>query len=918
MTRPAQIGFGAIHGLYHSLRLADADMEAAAVARASDSGKIDLYPHQIDAAVFALNSVARKGVILADEVGLGKTIEAGLVMAQFWATGKRRILLIVPASIQVQWQGEMAELFELPVQILDRQSAAKRRAAGEDNVFDQDGRILAASYEFAARNAKLIEKVEWDLVVLDEAHRLRNVYKPGKGALRAKALRAALKDRFKVLLTATPIHNDIFDLFGLVSIIDPSYFGSLEAFRSLYNFDSPERRWTLRKRVQPLFKRHLRAQVQETGAINFTRRQVKTFDFEPNADEAELYELVTDFLLRLERYSYGGEARNLLLTVFRKILGSSTHALGKTLEKLFDRLRRQLPIAKALVRDIESPIDLSGELALSGLSQTDRDLLLGLQEEMEAIQQMVTMAGSITSNAKGDRLVSALPNILDEVSANGAARKAVIFTESVNTQKYLFDLLESNGYSDQILSLNGSNQDPASRALLVAWRRNPVNPDRATGGAGAQMKAAIVDAFKGDDKIILLATESGAEGLNLQFCSLVVNFDLPWNPQRIEQRIGRCHRLKQQSDVTVVNFLNQNNRAEARAYELLTKKFGVFQETFDSSDAVMGSLEPGAVFERRVLEMIHVCRTNEEIDQAAKAIEVRQVETAAAAGSRSARTALDVFDETVAERLKLGRVRQRQVQADIKRRRVIIAECAKSNSRWDEMAGAMGQEPVSLTFHPEASTYAGSPGDIGKFAGQTGWLRVSKAHAPGPTGEVEWLLCAGVCDDGLALPPNFADQLFWIPTEAAVEISGVELPHAVTMEEQTRLAGLADDLEHTFEAWLEQQARDADYEKGNVQAELNAQEQRLQRSIKDINKAAKSLERTDQSTLVGMKAEVDKLQAKIIRLRSKKEKVIKKIQRHLGKMQKEAFARQSSGIEVAPIITMRWSIAGVRKEKQRG
>jgi hypothetical protein len=204
-----------------------------ALAQSLSTARVDMNPHQVDAALFALGSPLSKGVILADEVGLGKTIEASLVIAQRWAERRRRILLIVPASLRKQWSQELFDKFSLPSIIIESKSYNLAKKNGDARPFDQSDTIVITSYEFAATKADDIAQGRWDLVVYDEAHRLRNVYKQGTG-LRAKRLRDATSSFFKILLTATPLQNSLMELYGLVSVIDEHFFGDESGFRSSY------------------------------------------------------------------------------------------------------------------------------------------------------------------------------------------------------------------------------------------------------------------------------------------------------------------------------------------------------------------------------------------------------------------------------------------------------------------------------------------------------------------------------------------------------------------------------------------------------------------------------------------------------------------------------------------------------------
>lgn len=233
--------------------------------------RVDLNPHQIDAALFAFRSPLSKGAILADEVGLGKTIEAGIVLAQKWAERKRAICIITPASLRSQWQQELWEKFSLPSVILDKQLFETVQNAGHPNPFSTK-KIVIASYDFARRKADLLRLIAWDLVVIDEAHRLRNVYKKNNAV--AKDLQRALIDAPKLLLTATPLQNSLNELYGLVSFIDPHIFSDIKTFRAQYVHPGvlDEAGFAdLKARLAPVCKRTLRRQVLEY--VRYTERR---------------------------------------------------------------------------------------------------------------------------------------------------------------------------------------------------------------------------------------------------------------------------------------------------------------------------------------------------------------------------------------------------------------------------------------------------------------------------------------------------------------------------------------------------------------------------------------------------------------------------------------------------------------------
>ena len=630
------------------------------LSRSIANARVDLNPHQVDAALFALRSPLSNGAILADEVGLGKTIEAGLVIAQRWAERKRRILLIVPASLRKQWQMEMEGKFYLPTTILDSKAFNQARQAGRVNPFEAPGHLVICSYHFASAKAWEISRVPWDLVVIDEAHRLRNVYK--KSSKLARRIADALGQAPKLLLTATPLQNSLMELYGLVSVIDEHVFGDPDTFRDQFVRAGSEdgRNEALRARLERICARTLRKQVIEY--IPFTKRVAITQEFEPTDEEQRLYDLISSYLQRERLFALPASQRTLITLVLRKLLASSTFAIAGTLRRLVARLENLSGDITSLLDedDLEDLEILREELSDENsepsevVSHVDaeapsHDLL---KRELNELRSYAELAESITLNAKGEALIPALATALDRAVSLGAERKAIIFTESRRTQEYLFDLLSENGYDGQIVMINGSNNDPMSKRIYEDWLRRHEGQDIVTGSRAVDMKTAIMEYFR-DQATILIGTEAAAEGVNLQFCSLVVNYDLPWNPQRIEQRIGRCHRYGQKHDVVVLNFLNRRNAADQRVYQLLSEKFRLFDGVFGASDEVLGALESGVDIERRIAQVYQECRTTEEI---AAAFDKLQEELDAEIQTRMAearRNLLEHFDEDVRARLRV-------------------------------------------------------------------------------------------------------------------------------------------------------------------------------------------------------------------------------------------------------------------------
>ena len=618
---------------------------------------VDLNPHQIEAGLFALRSPLSRGVILADEVGLGKTIEAGLVMCQYWAERRRRILVIAPASIRKQWQLELSQKFNLPSTVLDSKGYKELQKKGHTKPFEQD-HVVIVSYPYASRMRAEIEKVPWDLVILDEAHRLRNPNGKASQNLR-EALRNAGK---KLLLTATPLQNNLAELHTLTTFIDEHTFGDRAVFQARYTFaaatDDNENLHDLRQRLEPFVKRTLRKDVLEY--INYTQRQPITVTFDPTAPENQLYERVSEFLQRPETYAIPHRQRHLITLILRKILASSTTALATTLTRMRDRLQALAGGAAKPADDLEALIEDEAVDEEEIEDEADEDTnepavvisdVSKLHAEIAELNEFIALASTIKVDSKSQALLEGLDQGFAKMDELGAARKALIFTESRRTQQYLKHYLEANGYAGGVTIFNGTNTEPECRAIYDAWLAKNAPLGRTSGNRNIDMRTALIEHFR-DQGTILLATEAAGEGVNLQFCSLVVNYDLPWNPQRIEQRIGRCHRYGQKHDVVVVNFLNPKNHADARVLELLTEKFRLFQGVFGSSDEVLGSLESGVDFEKKIHQIYQTCRKPEEIQAAFNKLQQEMEAEIKSRTERMRQMLLEHFDEEVHTRFR--------------------------------------------------------------------------------------------------------------------------------------------------------------------------------------------------------------------------------------------------------------------------
>jgi len=623
------------------------------------NAQVDLNPHQIEAALFAFKSPLSKGAILADEVGLGKTIEAGILIAQKWAERKRKLLIIVPSSLRSQWGQELLDKFYLPSTILEAKSFNQLIKEGIKNPFDQN-KIIICSYHFARNKEDFIRRTKWDLVVLDEAHKLRNVYRVDNKI--GKSIKQSLEKSRKVLLTATPLQNTLLELYGLVSIIDEHVFGDFKSYRSQFTrIDIDDRFVDLKERLKSICKRNLRRNVQEY--INYKNRIPITVEFIPTPEEQSLYEMVSEYLRRENLQALPKGQRHLMILILRKLLASSTYAISHTLDRLAQKLKRRLKDA-TIVESYDDIIEdfSAAEEVYDEWDENENDTEILTTEDVRVIENEIAdleafrdLAQAIVHNAKGEKLRSALEQGFAKARELGGTEKALIFTESVRTQQYLNKILqEIPEYNGQIVLFNGSNNDDKSKEVFANWLEKYKGTDLITDSKTSNVRTSIVDYFKNDAKI-MIATEAGAEGINLQFCSLVINYDLPWNPQRIEQRIGRCHRYGQEFDVVVVNFVNKANEADQRVFELLRDKFQLFSGVFGASDEVLGVIESGVDFEKRIAEIYQSCRTREQIQEAFDKLQMEMDEKIAANLKSTREKLFDHFDDEVVEKLRVTR-----------------------------------------------------------------------------------------------------------------------------------------------------------------------------------------------------------------------------------------------------------------------
>lgn len=922
-----------------------------ALAQSLSTARVDMNPHQVDAAVFALSSPLTKGILLADEVGLGKTIEAALVIAQKWAERRRRILLIVPASLRKQWSQELFDKFSLPSIILEAKVYNDARKRGVANPFDHEGLVVITSYEFAATKADDVARGRWDLVVFDEAHRLRNVYKQD-GSVRAKKIRDATRAFFKVLLTATPLQNSLLELYGLVSVLDEHFFGGEAVFRSTYvgAANGKNALLFLRKRLEPICKRTLRRQVQQAGLIRYTERCPLTLEYEPSQDEMHLYSDVSAYLQRADTIAFGERPNALVTLIVRKILGSSTFALSETLTKILDRLKaKQRPSMESLV-DYDVAEEVADEMGQNPDGEPQQEPPIDpakLAYEIAELESYRELALRIGENAKGLTLVNALPLALDEIAAKGGKHKAVIFTESVRTQTYLEALLAANGYADDIVLLNGQNNDASSKTIYADWLSRHKGTDAVSGSRTADMKAAVVEAFR-DRKSILIATESGAEGINLQFCSLIVNYDLPWNPQRVEQRIGRCHRYGQKIDVTVVNFLNLKNRADQRVYELLSQKFNLFQGVFGASDEVLGAIESGVDIERRILEIVQSARNETEINVAFDRLQEDLQAQISEQVLDARKRLLETVDERVVAQLKTRDGEIRQHLSDFERQLLLVARAELPGIRFhddderrfdwrgetyttewplaDERGwkffrlteGTLAQEtvgqaklrgfpaPAHLRFQLGAYT-RGRLTDVEALRGKTGWLKAAKLSVVTPAYSREHLILSAIADDGSEIHPETAERLLRVPADTPDISMGAPPAGSLEATEGAQRKALLDLAEQQNAEWLDRESEKLDAYAEDLEKAFEAE---LKASDAEIREAKKALRGSnlpmndklaEKRRISGLEGKRDKMKAEFFERRAS---LRADVEAMLDQIQESLKIKPS----LIPLFMVRWEV----------
>ncbi|ASA20721.1 DEAD/DEAH box helicase [Paenibacillus donghaensis] len=475
-------------------------------------------PHQLDTAHKVLFEMSGRA-ILADEVGLGKTIEAGLVLKEYLVRGLvRKVLILVPASLVLQWVRELNAKFGIA-------------AVAQKKAYSWGNDIVVASMDTAKRDPhkELLLASEFDMLIIDEAHKLKN--KKSTNYLFVQQLRK----KYCLLLTATPVQNDMGELFNLITILKPGQLGNQGDFASNFVVDKrqPKNEEQLRGELSKVMIRNRRGE----GAMNFTKRKVRNIPLTLSPEERVLYDGVTAFVKDQYQESGGNLTSMLSLVTLQREVCSSRDAVFVTLVNLIKKLPADSP---------------------------KRDRM------MELLQTIRT----VKTNTKAETTL----RLIQEMN-----EKVIVFTEYRATQEYLLQYFRDNGM------------------LCVAY----------SGGMSRSKKDWMMDLFRGRAQV-MIATEAGGEGINLQFCHHMINFDLPWNPMRVEQRIGRVHRLGQAHDVVIYN-LSTEGTIEEHILHLLHEKINMFEMVIGGLDVILERFEKKESLEKSLIKIMLEAKSDEEL-----------------------------------------------------------------------------------------------------------------------------------------------------------------------------------------------------------------------------------------------------------------------------------------------------------------
>lgn len=531
-----------------------------------------LLPHQIESTFVVVNSLKPR-FILADEVGLGKTIEAGLIMKELmFRKGYKNVLVVSPSPLVMQWKSELKNKFNEDFQVVKRSNFINKNQL-HWNKFNK----LITSLDFI-KNPIYTEEIlkrKWDIVIFDEAHRLRRDYsKVTRGYLFAEKI--SKKTECLLLLSATPFRGKLEELYFLLYLVDPNILGSYHAFVNDYVLGSKS---DLKEKLGKVL---LRRRKVEIGG--FTKRFAKTVMIELSGEERAFYDETTSYVR--EEYNLAMQTKNraigFVMVVFQKLLDSSVHALLNALSKrkfLLENRIQRLYHNQSSVKDWDPEETEDLDESFHGLDDSTRNDFAGLKKEIFTLNRLVHLGKKIPFDSKAVKL----KEILLKLRKLGH-EKFIIFTQFRSTQDYLFSILKDEF---EVTLFHGS--------------------------LSLEEKEIAIQTFK-EKSQVLISTEAGGEGRNLQFSNVLFNYDLPWSPLKIEQRIGRIHRFGQKKDVYIFNFACKDTVAE-RVLEVLSEKIRLFEESIGASDALLGNIEAELDFRSTFMKFVTLGKTKKEIEE---------------------------------------------------------------------------------------------------------------------------------------------------------------------------------------------------------------------------------------------------------------------------------------------------------------
>jgi superfamily II DNA or RNA helicase len=718
--------------------------------------KIRILPHQVKAAIKVLNELQGRA-ILADEVGLGKTIEAGIVMKELVARGKAKsILVLTPASLASQWQQELWDKF------------GERFVRHDDDDFrgfsKHDKIVASIDTAKSAQHYPDIIGREWDLVVIDEAHYLKN----------KKTQRYSLADditaRHALMLTATPIQNNLMELYNLINLIKPGLLGTMQNFEEEYIGDAQGRVLLHAQRLQKLLQQVLiRNRRHETG-LKFPERKVETNRVTASKGEYDLHQAVSNFIRTYKDFFES----HLALMVLEREVASSAPALAKTLMNMLPK-----------VHDPE------------------------VKAAMEALHHQ---AESIKRNAK--------VNLISDIATN-TKEKMIVFTQFRETQELLSRRLTQEGVSN--VKFHGQ-LTPGRRRKALEEFRGPIQ--------------------------VLVATDSGSEGLNLQFCHVLVNYDLPWNPMRVEQRIGRVHRIGQESSNVVILNLAVADTIEDYVLEVLYEKIKLFEVAIGEMDLILSDIDESGGLEKRILDIILATKNDEEVRDSLANVE-KEVKK-----SKAQAEEIKQLDASVFQQFDLSTAKDDvQIEDSVN----LEAEVAKFIDSFVAAAGADREEEKHVTtvklprtywkrlgglhtYTTDADTFEEKDGEVellglgAKFV--QGVMQVLQEEAP-----VGQLRTAEVDEPQTQLYYRYFIETIRSEMEAFVTLRVTDDGQVVAVEEKLSELPLGEPTEEpvtlSSAAWADLQEK-ARFEVGNILQPI--QQKKREEAMEEVRRTEKRLE----------------------------------------------------------------------------